>query len=102
MPPPRRAKTEMSEPPKASPTRSSIAGYYWVLTDWVGNSAGSAIDDLVGEHPVVARDSEQSEPDDEEAGDGSGAEGDVERGAQSVLRRLGRAHVGAHGDEHAD
>ncbi len=25
-----------------------VAGYYWVLTDWVGNSAGSAIDDLVG------------------------------------------------------
>jgi K(+)-stimulated pyrophosphate-energized sodium pump len=25
-----------------------VAGYYWVLTDWIGNSAGSAIDDLVG------------------------------------------------------
>ncbi len=25
-----------------------VAGYYWVLTDWVGNSASSAIDDLVG------------------------------------------------------
>src|SRR5215217_1021860 len=25
-----------------------VAGYYWVLTDWVGNSPGSAIDDLVG------------------------------------------------------
>ena len=25
-----------------------VAGYYWVLTDWFGNSADSAIDDLVG------------------------------------------------------
>ena len=25
-----------------------VAGYYWVLTDWVGNSPSSAIDDLVG------------------------------------------------------
>jgi K(+)-stimulated pyrophosphate-energized sodium pump len=25
-----------------------VAGYYWVLTDWIGNSQESAIDDLVG------------------------------------------------------
>jgi K(+)-stimulated pyrophosphate-energized sodium pump len=25
-----------------------VAGYYWVLTDWLGNSQDSAIDDLVG------------------------------------------------------
>src|ERR671930_448595 len=25
-----------------------VAGYYWVLTDWVGNSPESAVDDLVG------------------------------------------------------
>jgi K(+)-stimulated pyrophosphate-energized sodium pump len=25
-----------------------VSGYYWVLTDWLGNSADSAIDDLVG------------------------------------------------------
>jgi K(+)-stimulated pyrophosphate-energized sodium pump len=25
-----------------------VAGYYWVLTDWIGNSKESAIDDLVG------------------------------------------------------
>src|SRR5918998_944561 len=25
-----------------------VAGYYWVLTDWFGNSSESAIDDLVG------------------------------------------------------
>ena len=25
-----------------------VAGYFWVLTDWLGNSSSSAIDDLVG------------------------------------------------------
>src|SRR5687767_4474018 len=25
-----------------------VAGYYWILTDWFGNSSESAIDDLVG------------------------------------------------------
>jgi K(+)-stimulated pyrophosphate-energized sodium pump len=25
-----------------------VAGYYWVLTDWIGNSPQSAVDDLVG------------------------------------------------------
>jgi K(+)-stimulated pyrophosphate-energized sodium pump len=25
-----------------------VAGYYWVLTDWFGNSSDSAIDDLIG------------------------------------------------------
>ncbi len=25
-----------------------VAGYYWVLTDWIGNSPASAVDDLVG------------------------------------------------------
>jgi K(+)-stimulated pyrophosphate-energized sodium pump len=25
-----------------------VAGYYWVLTDWIGNSQESAIDDLIG------------------------------------------------------
>jgi K(+)-stimulated pyrophosphate-energized sodium pump len=25
-----------------------VAGYYWVLTDWIGNSPDSAVDDLVG------------------------------------------------------
>jgi K(+)-stimulated pyrophosphate-energized sodium pump len=25
-----------------------VAGYYWILTDWIGNSPESAVDDLVG------------------------------------------------------
>ena len=89
MPPPSRAKTEISEPPKASPIRSSIADS-WLL---------SRID---GEDPVVAGDAEQAEADDEQAGDGAGAEGDVERGPKALLRGLGGAHVRAHGDVHAD
>ncbi len=56
----------------------------------------------IGEHPVVTGDTEQSEPDDEESGDGSGLEGDVECGLHAPLRRLGCADVRAHGDVHAD
>ena len=56
MPPPRRAKTEMSEPPNARPIRSLIAecGELW--------NAGR-------QEPVVARDAEQAEADDEQARD---------------------------------
>jgi K(+)-stimulated pyrophosphate-energized sodium pump len=25
-----------------------VAGYYWILTDWIGNSPDSAVDDLIG------------------------------------------------------
>src|SRR5687767_9819305 len=25
-----------------------VAGYYWILTDWIGNSPESAVDDLIG------------------------------------------------------
>src|SRR6187431_1275637 len=25
-----------------------VAGYYWILTDWLGNSSESAVDDLIG------------------------------------------------------
>ena len=53
MPPPRRAKTEISEPPKARPTRSSIAD----SGEWLRARSGA----------VVARDAEQPEADDEHA-----------------------------------
>ncbi len=56
----------------------------------------------VGEHPVVARDAEQTEAHDEQACHRAGPERDVERGLQASLRRLCRAHVGAHGDVHPD
>ena len=89
MPPPSRAKTEISEPPKASPTRSLIA------------ESGRVVEP-VGEHPVVAGDAEQAEADDEQARDRAGAEGDVERRLEAVLGGLRGAHVRAHGDVHPD
>jgi hypothetical protein len=55
-----------------------------------------------GQHPVVAGDAEQPEADDEQPGDGAGAEGDVERGLDAFARCLGRAGVRAHGHVHAD
>ena len=55
-----------------------------------------------GEDPVVARDAQESETDDEQSRDRAGLEGDVECGAQAALGRLGGADVRAHGDVHAD
>ena len=51
---------------------------------------------------VVAGDAEQREADDEHAGDGAAAEGDVERRADAAARGLGHAGVGAHRHVHAD
>ena len=58
--------------------------------------------DPTGEDPVVARDAEQAEPDDEESRDRAGAERDVERLRQPVPRSLRGPHVRAHGDVHPD
>ena len=66
MPPPRRAKTEMSEPPNASPIRSSTAD-------------SGELSRTVGEDPVVPGDAEQAEADDEQARHRAGAERDLER-----------------------
>ena len=54
------------------------------------------------QEPEVARDPEEAEPDDEQAGDRAGAEGDVERRAEPRFRSLRGADVRAHGDVHAD
>ena len=71
MPPPSRAKTEISEPPKPSPTRASTA----VLGLSLKNEVSSA---------VIARDADQREPDDQDAGDRAAAEGDVQRGRDAA------------------
>ena len=89
MPPPRRAKTEISEPPKPRP----IERVHGVL--------GVDVEDP-GEDAVVAGDAEQREADDEHAGHRAAAEGDVERRADAAAGRLGHARVGAHGHVHAD
>ena len=91
MPPPRRAKIEISEPPKARPTsgfRISIRGSPAVA--------------LAEEEPEEAGDAEQAETDHEQAGDRAAAERDRERLVQTRARRLGGAHVRAHRDVHAD
>jgi len=30
-----------------------VAGYYWILTGWIGNSPESAVDDLIGSHSAA-------------------------------------------------
>ena len=89
MPPPSRAKTEISEPPKPRPISASTASLVLDVED-------------PGEDAVVAGDAEQREADDEHAGDGAAAERDVERRADAAAGGLGDAGVGAHRDVHAD
>ena len=69
MPPPSRAKTEISEPPKPRPIER-------VDRLLLGLSSKTEVSDA-----VVAGDAEQREADDEHAGDRAAAEGDVERRA---------------------
>ena len=91
MPPPSRAKIEISEPPKPSATSASRT---WAE---VGARRQAGAQD-----EVVAGDAEQTEADHQHAGDRAGLEGDVEAGGQPVPRRLRGAHVGADRDVHAD
>ena len=68
MPPPRRAKIEISEPPNARPT-----------------SACSASLSPLPQQREVAGDAEQAEADDEHAGDGAAAERDRSAGFRPTL-----------------
>ena len=61
-----------------------------------------AVSDPVGEHPVVAGDSEEPESYDEKARHRACAEGDLECRLQALARSLGRADVRAHRDVHPD
>ena len=79
MPPPSRAKTEISEPPKPRPISASIASLSLV--------AGQDQD------AEVAGDAEQREADDEQAGDRAALEGGVERRRDAAAGRLGDACV---------
>ena len=88
MPPPRRAKIEISEPPNARPTS---AFRIWLLL----------VAHAVQDH-VVRGDAEQAEADDEKTGDRAAAKRDRERGVQAFGGGLRGAYVGAHRDEHAD
>ena len=88
MPPPRRAKTEISEPPKPRPIRASIASL-----------SSSPARTRIAE---VAGDAEQREADDQQAGDRAALEGGVERRRHAAASGLGHACVRAHRDVHAD
>ena len=89
MPPPSRAKTEISEPPKPRPMSASTACF------------GGAVEDG-GQQAVVAGDAQQAEAHDEQAGDRAAAERGVQRRRDAAAGRLGHAGVGAHRHVHAD
>ena len=91
MPPPRRAKIEISEAPK--PERDQRVD---------DDAAGRGEAEHRGQDAVIDGDAEQSEAGDQHAGDGTGLEGDVEALAQRLHRRLGGADIGADRDVHAD
>ena len=91
MPPPRRAKIEISEAPKPSATMRVDHGAR------VGRKAHRA-----GEDRVVAGDAEQRQAGHEHAGDGAGLERKLKPAGERADRGLRGAHVGAHRDVHAD
>ena len=91
MPPPRRAKIEISEAPKPSATSASMT-----------RAVGGRIAENARQEAEIARDAEEREAGDQQAGHRARAEGDVEAAGERLGRRLRRAHVGAHRDVHAD
>ena len=91
MPPPSRAKIEISEAPKPSATRASI----------VSRSAGPW-PRTPRENAKIAGDAQKREASHEQAGHRARAEGDVETAGERFRRRLRGADVGAHRDVHAD
>jgi hypothetical protein len=91
MPPPRRAKIEISEAPKPSATSASIT---------VRLIRGIA--QRCGQEAEIEGDAEQREARDQHAGDGAGLEGEFEAAGQRRGRGLRGAHIGAHRDVHAD
>ncbi len=52
--------------------------------------------------PVVDGDAEEGEADDQQPGDRTAAEGDLQRWAEAALGGLGRADINPHADHHAD
>ena len=89
MPPPSRAKTEISEPPKPEPDQRIDGGLRAVVEER-------------RQRAVVPRHADQREPDDQQPCDGAAAEGDLERRRDAAAGRFGDAAVGAHRDVHAD
>ena len=90
MPPPRRAKIEISEAPKARAVSA--------VTTSRSLGAGPG----AGQVPEQAGDREQGEAGDQQAGDGAGAEGDGQAALQAGAGGFGGADVGPDRDVHAD
>jgi hypothetical protein len=90
MPPPRRAKMEISDEPKPRP----ISG--WMIWSIVASCAAPLQDCIVARHP------QQTHAHHQHAGDGAAAEGDVERFGNALARGFRRTHVGADRHVHAD
>ena len=88
MPPPRRAKIEISEAPK--------------LERHQGLDDAARLEAEMLQDEVVDGDAQQPEPDHQHAGHRPGFEGDVQRRRQALAGGLGGADIGAHGDVHAD
>ncbi len=91
MPPPRRAKIEISEEPNARP----ISG----LTMSVMRMSCGLVPCRYMKKPATR---DEAEAHHQHAGDGAALEGDVERRADAAARGFRGAHVGAHRDVHAD
>ena len=91
MPPPRRAKIEISEAPNASATSASTT--MRSLGAWPASA---------GQVPEEDRDREQAEAGDQHAGDRADAERHGEAALQAVARGFGGADVGPDRDVHAD
>ena len=91
MPPPRRAKIEISEAPKPSATMRVDHG-----------AAVRRQDPGMGQIGEIDGDAEQRETGDQHAGDRAGLEGQFESAGERGGRRLRGAHIGAHRDVHAD
>ena len=91
MPPPRRAKIEISEAPNESAT-----------SEFDHRAAFRREAARADQEPVVERDAEQRETGDQHAGDGARLERDIEAFGERLRGGLRGADVRAHRDVHAD
>ena len=91
MPPPRRAKIEISEAPKPSATSASIDGAV-VRRQVPGADQKSEVD----------RDAQEREASNQQPGDGAGLEGQLKPAGERADGGLCGADVGAHRNVHAD
>ena len=90
----------LREDPASEPGEDRDEGAAESEADQVLRRLVRALIEPGGEDPVVARDSEESEPDDEKAGHRARAERNLERRPDAALRSLGGADIGADSHVH--